>query len=149
MADCDILTEHLRWMGDTRFIYGTIKGSKMVSSLNKDFLDNVIVLALKPCPVKIQIKVAGSDKLRMADLANESRQRLSSGGTFSQSLEEEATENDSTELPSLKHSFDDNNGWITFDKGPVLYLYAGKGPFVSRSISKTGLSFDPSNESSP
>ncbi len=28
MADLDIGTEHLRWMGDTRFIYGLFRGSK-------------------------------------------------------------------------------------------------------------------------
>lgn len=26
MADLDFDTEHLRWMGDTRFMYGFIKG---------------------------------------------------------------------------------------------------------------------------
>jgi len=26
MADLDINTEHLRWMGDTRFIYGFLRG---------------------------------------------------------------------------------------------------------------------------
>ena len=26
MADLDLDTEHLRWMGDTRFVYGFIRG---------------------------------------------------------------------------------------------------------------------------
>jgi hypothetical protein len=26
MADLDIKTEHLRWMGDTRFVYGFLRG---------------------------------------------------------------------------------------------------------------------------
>jgi hypothetical protein len=26
MADLDIGTEHLRWMGDTRFVYGFLRG---------------------------------------------------------------------------------------------------------------------------
>jgi sphingosine kinase len=30
MADLDIGTEHLRWMGDTRFMYGLIRGSEYV-----------------------------------------------------------------------------------------------------------------------
>ena len=28
MADLDLETEHLRWMGDSRFIYGFIKGGE-------------------------------------------------------------------------------------------------------------------------
>jgi sphingosine kinase len=29
MADLDIGTEHLRWMGDTRFLLGFLKGGKL------------------------------------------------------------------------------------------------------------------------
>ena len=29
MADVDINTEHLRWMGDTRFIYGFLRGGTL------------------------------------------------------------------------------------------------------------------------
>lgn len=46
------------------------------------------------------------------------------------------TDNDSTmvsPLPELKHSAADGEGWITFDK-PILYIYAGKGPYVSRDF---------------
>lgn len=28
MADLDLGTEHLRWMGDTRFVYGLVRGSE-------------------------------------------------------------------------------------------------------------------------
>lgn len=30
MADVDIETEHLRWMGDLRFIWGFLRGGKKV-----------------------------------------------------------------------------------------------------------------------
>lgn len=30
MADLDIKTEHLRWMGDTRFIYGFLRGGSLI-----------------------------------------------------------------------------------------------------------------------
>lgn len=36
----------------------------------------------------------------------------------------------STELPPLRY-VDDHEGWSTFE-GPILYFYAGKGPYVSR-----------------
>jgi len=28
MADLDLGTDHLRWMGDTRFVYGLLRGGK-------------------------------------------------------------------------------------------------------------------------
>jgi sphingosine kinase len=34
-------------------------------------------------------------------------------------------------LPPLKYSIEDMDGWITVDE-PILYLYAGKGPYVGR-----------------
>lgn len=37
-------------------------------------------------------------------------------------------------LPPLEHDADDRSGWITFDK-PLLYLYAGQGPYVGRCVS--------------
>ncbi len=36
----------------------------------------------------------------------------------------------STGLPPLQY-VDDYEGWTTFE-GPILYFYAGKGPYVSR-----------------
>ena len=41
-----------------------------------------------------------------------------------------AEEESSTALPPLQYA-DDIEGWTTFE-GPILYLYAGKGPYVSR-----------------
>ena len=42
----------------------------------------------------------------------------------------EAEEHPSTELPPLRY-VDDYDGWTTFE-GPVLFFYAGKGPYMSR-----------------
>jgi sphingosine kinase len=42
-----------------------------------------------------------------------------------------AEDAESDALPSLRYSIDDTDGWITVDE-PILYLYAGKGPYVSR-----------------
>ena len=30
MADLDIKTEHLRWLGDTRFVYGFLRGGPFI-----------------------------------------------------------------------------------------------------------------------
>jgi sphingosine kinase len=39
-------------------------------------------------------------------------------------------EGDATALPPLQY-VDKQDGWTTFE-GPILHMYAGKGPFVSR-----------------
>jgi sphingosine kinase len=36
-----------------------------------------------------------------------------------------------TSLPPLKYSSTDDDGWTTVDK-PLLYVFAGKGPYVGR-----------------
>jgi sphingosine kinase len=41
-----------------------------------------------------------------------------------------AEEEGSTALPPLQYA-NDTEGWTTFE-GPILFLYAGKGPYVSR-----------------
>jgi sphingosine kinase len=41
-----------------------------------------------------------------------------------------AEEGPATALPPLQHT-DTQDGWITFE-GPILFMYAGKGPLVSR-----------------
>lgn len=37
-------------------------------------------------------------------------------------------------LPSLKHSQVNSEGWTTFEE-PILYVYGGKGPYVGRYAS--------------
>jgi len=34
-------------------------------------------------------------------------------------------------LPPMRYSFEDAESWTTFEK-PILYVSAGKGPYVSR-----------------
>lgn len=36
-------------------------------------------------------------------------------------------------LPPLKYQPDDKDGWTTFDE-PLLYVFAGKGPYVGRLV---------------
>jgi sphingosine kinase len=39
-------------------------------------------------------------------------------------------EGDTTALPPLQY-VDDQDGWTTFE-GPIMYMFAGKGPLMSR-----------------
>ncbi|CAL1704519.1 unnamed protein product [Somion occarium] len=130
MAELDLGTEHLRFMGNHRFVYGFVRG----------------IARNRACPVKLQIKVAESDKKAMFQSFKETRARAISNS--SPQLVEDSTADgnsetngnanakDSTSLPSLRFHEEDpvnDEGWITFDK-PVSYIYAGKGPFVSRDF---------------
>ena len=90
------------------------------------------VILFRSCPVQISYKLAEDDKVKMAEKACAQRlqgpptspPRKSSGG-----------------LPPLRYLPDDTDGWVTCEE-PILYFYAGKGPFVSRYV---GLSLSCSN----
>ncbi|WVQ65778.1 uncharacterized protein L199_003956 [Kwoniella botswanensis] len=61
MVDLDIGTEHLRWMGDNRFLYGFLRG----------------IVNNKNCKTKIHLKVVEDDKISMARKARDRvKQRL-------------------------------------------------------------------------
>ena len=51
-----------------------------------------------------------------------------------QSASENCTEDP---IPPLTQAVDEKDGWITFDK-PVLYVYAGQGPYVGRYAATSG-----------
>ncbi|OCF42065.1 D-erythro-sphingosine kinase [Kwoniella heveanensis CBS 569] len=55
MSELDIGTEHLRWMGDTRFLVGFLKG----------------ITTMKHLPCRIKMKVVEDDKVEMAKRARE------------------------------------------------------------------------------
>ncbi|KAG6900853.1 hypothetical protein C0993_009971 [Termitomyces sp. T159_Od127] len=109
MADLDIGTENLRWMGDTRFMVGLLRG----------------ILKFKPCPVQLSYKVAESDKIKMAEDFSKLQAHRNSR------VEASTLHVTSGVLPPLVNLPDDMEGWTTYDK-PILYVYAGKGPFVGR-----------------
>lgn len=113
MADLDIGTEHLRWMGDTRFFAGLLYG----------------IMLHKPCPVRLSYKVAESDKANMVE--NLKIKRASVREPISKRASGTSDELFSDELPPLKYSTDDNEGWTTLED-PIMYVYAGKGPYVGR-----------------
>ncbi|KAH9952236.1 ATP-NAD kinase-like domain-containing protein [Amylocystis lapponica] len=131
-ADLDLGTEHLRFLGSSRFVIGFLRG----------------VLTMNPCPVKLSIKVAESDKDKMVQTMQTSR----SGGRTRHdarsqldSVDKSASDTDvapdtpssshgpPSALPELQHSAPDAEGWITFEK-PLSYVYGGKGPYVSREL---------------
>jgi len=112
MADLDIGTEHLRWMGDTRFVVGLLRG----------------IIQFRACPVQLSYKAAENDKRKMAESVSLHRKKpRPANGTSPATSGGDVAET----LPPLKFQPDDNEGWTTFEE-PLLYVYAGKGPFVGR-----------------
>ncbi|KAG6845323.1 hypothetical protein H0H87_010780 [Tephrocybe sp. NHM501043] len=82
-------------------------------------------MQFKPCPVQLSYKVAESDKMKMANDLKDLQARRNNR------LQASTPPVDSGSLPPLNHLPDDTEGWTTYDQ-PILYVYAGKGPFVGR-----------------
>jgi sphingosine kinase len=143
MAELDLGTEHLRWMGDTRFTVGFLRGCQSyhfpASCQTTDAFVDFVVVTMKSTPVTLSMKIAQQDKEEMVAALNSARaQPLTYGDAPAESSREAAavTNGDiaglgaETALPPLRYSTDED-GWTTFDK-PLLYVYAGQSPFVSR-----------------
>ncbi|KAJ4469370.1 ATP-NAD kinase-like domain-containing protein [Lentinula edodes] len=111
MADLDLGTEDLRWMGDSRFMYGLFRG----------------LIKFKSCNVQLSYKVVEQDKRKMFDNLKSRRSQ-----TSSESIPQEIQDADSS-LPKSKVSLEETEGWTIFSE-PLLYLYAGKGPYVARDF---------------
>ncbi|CUA68385.1 sphingosine kinase [Rhizoctonia solani] len=114
MADLDLGTEHLRWMGGARFIAGYLRG----------------IINNKPCAMTLSIKMPNRDKSEMVQALHRFKAdpKLAAGPTLS------VTENrESTITPSYLQEDVDAPGWFTFDK-PVLYVYSGTMSYVSSDL---------------
>ncbi|KZT09459.1 uncharacterized protein LAESUDRAFT_694967 [Laetiporus sulphureus 93-53] len=132
-ADLDIGTEWLRFLGSTRFVVGFV----------------IEVLKMKRCPVKLSIKVADSDKKQMVQKLHgyhAKARACTSPAEVPISAEDTAADDDSTTAPSSAPPLSptdpkassplsppDSEGWSTFVR-PLSYVYAGKGPYVSRDL---------------
>lgn len=74
------------------------------------------------------MKVAESDKDAMAKAFHDKKAASQDSKDST-----EQTNNASGALPSLKYLPDDNDGWTTFED-PLLFVYAGQGPYVGRYV---------------
>ncbi|THH33940.1 hypothetical protein EUX98_g262 [Antrodiella citrinella] len=122
MAELDIWTEHL-----SRFVVGYLTG----------------LIRRRACPIKIQIKVAHLDKNEIYKTFKEARSRALEASSSDTIQPVPATEHSLianggstvSSLPPLKYAGVDHeeDGWISVDK-PTLFVYAGKGPYVSKDL---------------
>ncbi|KAL5532732.1 LCB4 [Sanghuangporus sanghuang] len=119
MADLDLGTEHLRWMGDIRFALGYLYG----------------VMKMKQCPILLEMKTAESDKDKMIE---EFRERSETHWRVQHARELDGHRHlvGDDALPKLKHDSlkgDADEGWAKFDK-QLIYFYAGSSPYVGRDF---------------
>ncbi|KAH7921740.1 hypothetical protein BV22DRAFT_1176259 [Leucogyrophana mollusca] len=105
MADLDVGTERLRWMGEFRFVIGYLWG----------------VFTRRTCPVQLSMKVVEDDKSRMVSTLQSRRANSTTIDSFG---------GDDKHPDGPDGSTDE---WVTFDK-PILWFYAGQGPYVSREL---------------
>ena len=95
------------------------------------------VVRFRACPIQLSYKAVEVDKYKMAERVSLHRKNKKSAPSASSSPA--ASENEIAEsLPPLKFQSEDTEGWTTFD-GPLLYVYAGKGPFVGRRVGHSSL----------
>jgi len=109
MADLDLGTEHLRWLGDTRFMYGFLRG----------------LVRLKPCPATLSIKIAETDKEKMVLAARAHNVSLELPHYRFPATDAQGS---TGQTPA-----EGSDEWITFDK-PIIYLFTGKSPYVARDL---------------
>jgi sphingosine kinase len=125
MADLDLGTEHLRWMGDTRFMYGFVRG----------------IITHRACPVRLAIKVAEDDKRAMVRACEAARSatspvackgpKLGRPESADEEFGDDLTDEEAAKLPDLKYDMKSTDGWVEVDQSP-LFVYAGQGPYVGR-----------------
>ena len=86
------------------------------------------VIPFRPCQIQLSIKVAEEDKNTMVQAFMARREKIKK--ELPPTSLDECQE---TSLPRLNYSIDEEDGWIVIDK-PLLYVYAGKGPYVGRFV---------------
>jgi hypothetical protein len=105
-------------MGDTRFVLGYIRGSKYPPELRYSAAHGRAVVATKPCPIQLKMKVVKSDKQEMikeyidppVETPNGTSD-LPNPGSVSGDLPEDRFASESTE----------GSDWVKFGE-PILYF---------------------------
>ncbi|EPT06186.1 hypothetical protein FOMPIDRAFT_1057145 [Fomitopsis schrenkii] len=138
-ADLDLGTEWMRCLGAQRFVLGYVFG----------------VIQKKRCPVQLSMKLVESDKRKMVQHLNAYRANAKAQYTEHSPVSPSTqaptpwtattgyastiggtTVNSTTPLEPKRLSpvsEPDADGWVTFNR-PLSYVYAGKGPFVSKDL---------------
>ncbi|GAA5983645.1 hypothetical protein JCM10908_000365 [Rhodotorula pacifica] len=139
MADLDLGTEHLRWMGDARFTYGYLKGA----------------MERRTYPLQLDVDVVSSSRSDIARRHNDTVQNAHSADVKGTTVDTSSLEDDQDALPPLRlpgifESFSEpatelrqlperggvEPGCYSIDlsQDGVFFLYGGKVPYVSKDV---------------
>ncbi|GAA5875892.1 hypothetical protein JCM3774_001114 [Rhodotorula dairenensis] len=139
MADLDLGTEHLRWMGDARFTYGYIRGA----------------MERRTYPLHLDVDVVSSSRSEIARRHNATVQATAAGNVDPAAVDPLSRDEDPDTLPPLRlpgifESFTEPAKELRHLPGPdgvepgrysidlsedgVFFLYGGKVPFVSKDV---------------
>jgi sphingosine kinase len=102
LAECDLGTEHLRWMGGKRVYVGYAAG----------------VLANKAYPCEIWAKIVSQDKQAIREDVKK--------GSHRTGMEPDTAELESMRSGSLDEPLEGQDGWTRLDMDSVAIFYAGK-----------------------
>ncbi|KAF8580882.1 hypothetical protein K439DRAFT_1636638 [Ramaria rubella] len=114
MADVDLGTENMRWMGDTRFMVGFLRA----------------VGTNRACPMKLEVKVVSHDKDKMVENYRLSRSQVDFCASQSDETDVETLRSKKS-MPLVDQA--DDEGWTVIEQ-MLSYVYAGKLPYVSRDL---------------
>ncbi|SCV72133.1 BQ2448_4827 [Microbotryum intermedium] len=137
MADIDLGTEHLRWMGDTRFTLGYIQGcvqrKKYAFELSFEIAESLDKLGLVQRYNELQASSGGSEPATTptkseGDEGGEQGLPPLVFGTDLDPLPAQAQERVHTEIPSVTTTLE--KGWHTI-RSECLWIYGGKWPYIS------------------
>ncbi|KAK9366287.1 ATP-NAD kinase-like domain-containing protein [Lipomyces kononenkoae] len=106
IADCDLGTENMRWMGESRFTVGLIM--------------RVLSGAKYPCRVSVRISHESRTQIRQVYQEHKNKQQISTS--------------EHSQLPELKYGTVRDpvpEDWKTIDSSSLAVFYVGKMPWVS------------------
>lgn len=88
--------------------------------------------------MQLSFKLAENDKEKMAAEFAARQKEITDALPGSRVPALPLPENIGQGLPPLQHTHEDTDGWTTFDE-PLLFVYAGKGPYVGRLVDMISL----------
>lgn len=113
MADIDLGTEHLRWMGEARFMVGFLREGMYFCPTLVAIPTKRTVGINRRCPMKLEIKVATQDKEKMVETYRLSRSPVDIS-TSQPGHTDINTVPLARSIPALQY-IDDTEGWTVID----------------------------------
>jgi sphingosine kinase len=115
MADIDLGTESMRWMGEARFMVGFLREGMSFPTIVGTAYTKAVVGLNRGCPMKLEVKIAAQDKDEMVEAYRLSRSQVDISTSHQSISTDVDTQSSSHSMPILQH-IDDPEGWTLIDK---------------------------------